>query len=99
MRSECSFPFVFSPRVILSASPLEQNRILGDTDLGEVAEGAPPTSDGCECIHHGGSGGARNAGSDIESVTEQVGNVRGCGASNTVIDQRISSKTDKDIRG
>jgi len=24
---------------------LEQNRILGDTDLGEVAEAAPPTSD------------------------------------------------------
>ena len=48
VRSEYSFPFVFSPRVILSASPLEQNRILGDTDLGEVAEAAPPTSDGSE---------------------------------------------------
>ena len=34
--------------MILSASPLEQNRILGDTDLGEVAEAAPPTSDGSE---------------------------------------------------
>ena len=34
--------------VILSASPLEQNRILGDTDLGEVAEAGPPTSDGSE---------------------------------------------------
>ena len=45
---EYSFPFVFSPRVILSASPLEQNRILGDTNLGEVAEAAPPTSDGSE---------------------------------------------------
>ena len=45
-RSEYSVPFVFSPCVILSASPLEQNRILGNTDLGEVAEAAPPTSDG-----------------------------------------------------
>ena len=27
---------------------MEQNRILGDTDLGEVAEAAPPTSDGSE---------------------------------------------------
>ena len=48
VRSEYSFPFVFSPRVTLSVSPLEQNRILGDTDLGEVAEAAPPTSDGSE---------------------------------------------------
>ena len=50
VRSEYSFPFVFSesPRVILSAPPLEQNRILGYTDLGEVAEAAPPTSDGSE---------------------------------------------------
>ena len=32
----------------LSASPLEQNRILGDSGLGEVAEPAPPTSDGSE---------------------------------------------------
>ena len=48
VRSKYSFPLVFSPRVILSASPLEQNRILGDTDLGEVAEAAPPTSDGSE---------------------------------------------------
>ena len=39
---------VAKARVILSASPLEQNRILGDTDLGEVAEAAPPTSDGSE---------------------------------------------------
>ena len=31
--------------MILSAPPLEQNRILGDTDLGQVAEAAPPTSD------------------------------------------------------
>ena len=44
MRSEYCFPFVFSPRVILSVSRLEQNIILGDTDLGEVAEAAPPTS-------------------------------------------------------
>ena len=44
--SEYSFPLVFSPCVILSALPLEQNRILGNTDLGEVAEAAPPTSDG-----------------------------------------------------
>ena len=48
VRSEFSIPFVFSPCVILSALPLEQNRILGDTDLGEVAEAAPPTSDGSE---------------------------------------------------
>ena len=34
--------------MILSASPLEQNRILGNTDLGEVVEAAPPTSDGSE---------------------------------------------------
>ena len=42
--------------MILSALPLEQNRILGDeqnrilgdTDLGEVVEAAPPTSDGSE---------------------------------------------------
>ena len=31
--------------MILFASLLEQNRILGDTDLGKVAEAAPPTSD------------------------------------------------------
>ena len=48
VRSEYSFPFVFSPCVIPSASPLEQNRILGDTDLGEVAEAASPTSDVAE---------------------------------------------------
>ena len=46
--SEYSFLIVFSPRVILSASPLDQNSILGNTDLGEVAETAPPTSDGSE---------------------------------------------------
>ena len=39
----------FFPCVILTASPLEQNRILGDTDLGEVVEAAPPTSDGSMC--------------------------------------------------
>ena len=50
MRSEYSFPFFFSPCVFLSesASPLEQNRILGDTDPGELAEAAPPTSDASE---------------------------------------------------
>ena len=41
-----------APRVVKQLrgpkSPLEQNRILGDTDLGEVAEAAPPTSDGSE---------------------------------------------------
>ena len=52
VRSEYSFPFVFSPRVILSVLPLEQNRILGDTDLGEVAEAALPTSDGSEGTVH-----------------------------------------------
>ena len=31
--------------MFLSASSLEQNRILGDTELGEVAEAAPPTSE------------------------------------------------------
>ena len=48
VRFKQSFPYAFSPCVILSTSPLEQNRILGDTDLGnsEVAEAAPPTSDG-----------------------------------------------------
>jgi len=48
VRSEYSFPLVFSPLVILSAYPLEQNRILGYTDLGEVVEAPPPTSDGSE---------------------------------------------------
>ena len=42
VRSEYSFSSVFSPCVILSASPLEQNSIMGDTDLGEVAEATPP---------------------------------------------------------
>ena len=46
VKSEYSFPLVFSPSVILSVLPLEQNRILGYTDLGEVEEAAPPTSDG-----------------------------------------------------
>ena len=34
--------------MILSASPLEQNRILGNTDLGKVVEAARPTTDGSE---------------------------------------------------
>ena len=41
--------------MILSASPLEQNRILGDTDLGEVAEAAPLSQ-----VRAGGNGSRQN---------------------------------------
>ena len=48
VRSEYSFPFVFSPRVISPRRPWNRTESWGDTDLGEVAETAPPTSDGSE---------------------------------------------------
>ena len=48
VRSEYSFPLVFSPRVISPRCPRNRTESGGDTDLGEVAEPAPPTSDGSE---------------------------------------------------
>ena len=45
VRSEYSFPFVFSPRVISPRSPWNRTESWGYTDLGEVVEPAPPTYD------------------------------------------------------
>ena len=53
VRSEYSSPFVFSPRVISPRRPWNRTESWGDTDLGEVAEPAPPTSDGSEGKWHG----------------------------------------------